>query len=78
MLLASASLLSFQSYAATLTVMQTEAPRSMDPGDQTATHTAAVLDPIYEGLLRRSDTEPYAPSLATEWSGDETGLILDI
>ncbi len=74
-LLASASLLSFQSYAATLTVMQTEAPRSMDPGDQTATYTAAVLDPIYEGLLRRSDTEPYAPSLATEWSGDETGLI---
>jgi len=40
--------------ASTLTVMQTEARHSMDPGDQTATLTAAVLNPIYEGLLSRA------------------------
>ncbi len=31
--------------AATLNVMQTEAPRSMDPGDQTATYTSALPRP---------------------------------
>lgn len=75
LLLAGVCLLPLQASAATLTVMQSEAPRSMDPGDQTATYTAAVLDPMYEGLLKRNGTDPVAPSLATEWSGDETGLI---
>lgn len=37
--------------AATLNVMQNEAPRSMDPGDQTATFTDTVLKPMYEGLV---------------------------
>src|SRR3954462_15692480 len=35
-----------------LIVMQTEAPRSMDPADHTETYTTAVLDPMYEGLTR--------------------------
>ncbi|MDP9838387.1 glutathione transport system substrate-binding protein [Neorhizobium huautlense] len=61
--------------AATLTVMQSEAPRSMDPGDQTATFTAAVLDPMYEGLVRRDPDLSLRPALATEWSADASGLI---
>ncbi|MEZ2131187.1 MULTISPECIES: ABC transporter substrate-binding protein [unclassified Sinorhizobium] len=61
--------------AATLTVMQTETPRSMDPGDQTATYTAAVLDPMYEGLIARAPDLSLKPALATEWSSDDAGLV---
>ncbi|MFS2225812.1 ABC transporter substrate-binding protein [Pantoea sp. B65] len=61
--------------AATLTVMQSEAPRSMDPGDQTATYTASVLDPMYEGLVRFSPQLTIEPALATAWSSDESGKI---
>jgi glutathione transport system substrate-binding protein len=61
--------------AGTLTVMQSEAPRSMDPGDQTATYTAALLDPMYEGLLKRDSDLSLKPALATEWSSDESGLV---
>ncbi|WP_437616318.1 ABC transporter substrate-binding protein [Erwinia sp. V71] len=61
--------------AATLTVMQSEAPRSMDPGDQTATYTMSVLDPMYEGLVRLSPELKIEPALATSWSGDATGKI---
>ena len=61
--------------AATLSVMQSEAPRSMDPGDQTATFTAAVLDPIYEGLTRRNQAQQIVPALATSWSSDPAGLV---
>ncbi len=61
--------------AATLTVMQTEAPRSMDPGDQTATYTAALLDPMYEGLVKRDTDLSLKPALATEWSADASGLV---
>lgn len=61
--------------AATLNVLQSEAPRSMDPGDQTATFTAAVLDPMYEGLLRRNPELKLEPALATEWSADASGLV---
>lgn len=61
--------------AATLNVMQTEAPRSMDPGDQTATYTAALLDPMYEGLLKRDPDLSLKPALATEWSSDAAGLV---
>ncbi|MBP0575519.1 ABC transporter substrate-binding protein, partial [Mycobacterium tuberculosis] len=60
---------------ASLTVLQSEAPRSMDPGDQTATFTAAVLDPMYEGLLRRNAELKLEPALATEWSSDAAGLV---
>lgn len=61
-------------YAATLTVMQNEAPRSMDPGNQTATFTGTVLDPMYEGLLRMSSDLKPEVALATSWSSDESGL----
>lgn len=61
--------------AATLTVMQSEGPRSMDPGDQSATFTNAIHDPMYEGLIGRNSALELVPSLATEWSADETGLI---
>ncbi|WP_105370117.1 ABC transporter substrate-binding protein [Neorhizobium huautlense] len=61
--------------AATLNVMQTEAPRSMDPGDQTATYTAALLDPMYEGLTKRDPDLSLKPALATEWSSDAAGLV---
>jgi len=62
-------------HAATLTVMQNEAPRSMDPGNQTATFTATVLDPMYEGLLKMSSELKLEPALATSWSSDASGLI---
>jgi glutathione transport system substrate-binding protein len=61
--------------AATLNVMQSEAPRSMDPGDQTATYTASLLDPMYEGLLKRDPDLSLKPALATEWSADGAGLV---
>lgn len=61
-------------YAATLTVMQNEAPRSMDPGNQTATFTGTVLDPMYEGLLKMSSELKPEAALATSWSSDESGL----
>ncbi len=61
-------------YAATLTVMQNEAPRSMDPGNQTATFTGTVLDPMYEGLLKMSPDLKPEPALATSWSSDDSGL----
>ena len=61
--------------ASTLNVMQTEAPRSMDPGDQTATYTAALLDPMYEGLLARSSDLTLKPALATKWKSDDAGLV---
>ncbi|MDE1994065.1 MAG: glycosyl transferase, partial [Rhizobiaceae bacterium] len=61
--------------ASTLNVMQTEAPRSMDPGDQTATYTAALLDPMYEGLLARAPDLTLKPALATEWKSDDAGLV---
>ncbi|OHV77490.1 ABC transporter substrate-binding protein [Rhizobium sp. LCM 4573] len=61
--------------AATLNVMQSEAPRSMDPGDQTATFTAALLDPLYEGLIKRDPDLSLKPALATEWSSDSSGLV---
>ncbi|MCC3704779.1 ABC transporter substrate-binding protein [Rouxiella badensis] len=62
-------------YSATLTVMQNEAPRSMDPGNQTATFTATVLDPMYEGLLKMSPALKLEPALATSWSSDASGLV---
>jgi glutathione transport system substrate-binding protein len=61
--------------AATLNVMQSEAPRSMDPGDQTATYTAALLDPMYEGLVKRDPDLSLRPALSTEWSSDPSGLV---
>jgi len=70
-----AAALATPSLAETLTVMQIEAPRSMDPGDQSATYTNALLAPVYEGLILRAPDLSLAPGLATEWSVDETGTV---
>lgn len=53
-----------------LVVMQTEAPRSMDPADHTASYTAAVLAPMYEGLTRYNEKLELEPALATAWTSD--------
>lgn len=45
----------------------------MDPGDQTASLTADVLSPMYEGLTRFGKNLAIAPSLATRWTVDRTG-----
>ncbi|QTF07846.1 glycosyl transferase [Brenneria izadpanahii] len=60
--------------AATLTVMQSEPPRSMDPGNQTATFTSTVLDPMYEGLTRLNAEGKAEPALALSWESDAGGL----
>ena len=57
----------------TLNVLQSEAPRSMDPGDHTASFTAAVLDPMYEGLVRRNAKLELEPALATGWTAEDGG-----
>ena len=56
-----------------ITIMQSEAPLTMDPGDQTASLTADVLGPMYEGLTRFGANLTIAPSLATQWMVDSTG-----
>ncbi len=55
-------------------ILQTEAPRTMDPGDHTATYTRAVLDPMYEALTQFDEFLQVRPSLASSWSSDPTGL----
>ena len=56
-----------------LVVMQSEAPRSMDPGDHTASFTTGVLEPMYEGLVLRGADLTLAPSLATSWRVEAGG-----
>ncbi|EHH68727.1 ABC transporter substrate-binding protein [Gluconobacter morbifer] len=51
-----------------LTVMLTEAPRSMDPADQNATATRSVLDPFYETLVSLDQNGGIVPVLASSWS----------
>ncbi len=58
-----------------VTVMQSEPPRSMDPADHTASFTAAVLEPMYDPLIRRDQDLKLQPALATEWSVDSAGTI---
>jgi len=57
-----------------LSVMQTEGPRSMDPANHTATLTAAILRPMYEGLVRPLSHGPPAPLLATSWTAASDAL----
>lgn len=57
----------------TLTIMQTEPPRSMDPADQTATFTANVLDTMYEGLTQFDRKLEIQPLLATRWTVNKDG-----
>ncbi|ODT65946.1 MAG: glycosyl transferase [Pelagibacterium sp. SCN 63-23] len=73
--LAGVSSLAMSASAETLTVMQIEAPRSMDPGDQSATYTNALLAPVYEGLVLRASDLSLKPGLATEWSVDDSGKV---
>lgn len=58
-----------------LRILQSEPPRSMDPADQTATYTAAVLYPMYETLVEPTEDGGFAPGLATEWTPNETGDV---
>ena len=53
--------------AGALTIMQTEGPRAMDPANHTATLTGAILDPMYEGLVRLDAAGAAVPLLATSW-----------
>jgi glutathione transport system substrate-binding protein len=58
-----------------LKVLQAEAPRSMDPGGHTASVTATVLEPMYEGLVMRDKSMQIVPSLSTEWKSSEGGKV---
>lgn len=60
-----------------LTIMQTEAPRSMDPANHTATFTASVLYPMYEGLVELDEAQEIVPGLATAWTVSEDGTVYD-
>ncbi|MFM2485346.1 ABC transporter substrate-binding protein [Celerinatantimonas yamalensis] len=62
-------------WAATVTIMQSEPPRSMDPGDQTATYTSNILDPMYEGLVRMNTQGKIIPALATSWQKNKDGTL---
>ncbi|MBE7157524.1 MAG: glycosyl transferase [Rhodospirillales bacterium] len=53
--------------------MQTEAPRSMDPLNHTATYTTAVLDPMYEALTGFNQQLQIVPVLGTEWHANTAG-----
>jgi glutathione transport system substrate-binding protein len=55
-------------------IMQSEAPRSMDPADHTETYTAAVLDPMYEGLTAFNQQLQIVPVLATSWHSSPDGM----
>ena len=57
-----------------LTIIQTEAPRGMDPANHTATLTGAILDPMYEGLVRQDGAGAPTPLLATSWQSSADGL----
>ncbi|HXP10657.1 MAG TPA: ABC transporter substrate-binding protein, partial [Acidobacteriaceae bacterium] len=56
-----------------VTIMQLEAPLTMDPADHTASLTMDVLDPIYESLTRFDQNLEVGPSLATKWTVDSSG-----
>jgi glutathione transport system substrate-binding protein len=56
-----------------VTIMQLEAPLTMDPADHTASFTMDVLDPMYESLTRFDQNLEVSPSLATKWSVDPSG-----
>jgi glutathione transport system substrate-binding protein len=56
-----------------VTIMQLEAPLTMDAEDHTASFTMDVLDPMYESLVRFDQNLNVAPSLATKWSVDPSG-----
>jgi glutathione transport system substrate-binding protein len=57
-----------------LIIMQTEAPRTMDPADHTETYTTAVLNPIYESLTCFNQQLDIVPQLATQWHSSPDGI----
>jgi len=57
-----------------LIIMQTEAPRTMDPADHTETYTTAVLNPIYESLTCFDQQLNIVPQLATSWNSSPDGI----
>ena len=60
-----------------VTIMQLEAPLTMDPADHTASFTMDVLDPMYESLTRFDQNLEVSPSLATKWSVDSVRNQMD-
>lgn len=60
--------------ASTLTIMQSESPRALDPSNQSATYTGSVLSHMYDTLLTVNPQGEVVPSLATEYSYSEDGL----
>lgn len=56
-----------------LSVLQVEPPRSLDPANHTATYTASVLDPMYEGLVKLRADGRIEPLLATAWTCSDDG-----
>jgi glutathione transport system substrate-binding protein len=64
-----------QAASDTLLIIQNEPPRSMDPADQVATATAAVLAPMFEGLTRYDEKFNAVPGLAASWTSDPEGTV---
>lgn len=56
-----------------LTVMQSEAPLTMDPANHSADYTSAVLYPVYETLTMFNEEMEVVPSLAEKWEVSEDG-----
>lgn len=63
----------FPALASTLTVMQTEAPLTMDPSNHTAGYTAAVLNSMYECLTKFDYEMKIVPGLAIDWQATNDG-----
>ncbi|QQA44251.1 ABC transporter substrate-binding protein [Pelagovum pacificum] len=60
--------------AQTVTIMQGEAPQSMEPGTMGGTYNMSVLDAMYENLVALDEDLTQQPGLATEWSVSEDGM----
>ncbi|HBN97290.1 MAG TPA: glycosyl transferase [Firmicutes bacterium] len=60
--------------ASTLTIMQSESPRAMDPSNQSATYTGSVLSHMYDTLLTVNSDGNVVPSLATDYTYSPDGL----
>jgi len=61
-------------FASSLTIMQTEEPRSLDPSNHSATYTASVLHSMYENLTALDEEYEIVPGLATDWEQSEDGM----
>lgn len=59
--------LSVSAMASSLTIMQSEAPLTMDPANHSASYTSALLSPMYETLTKFNRNMDIVPCLATDW-----------